>query len=603
MHRSSRELSSRVDIHVHRQPNWQRRTAWWLALYAGVGSLLWLSMEYLRGQNRHYQSGELATTHRMFENECWRCHNTWTPLQRLLTFNDDLHSTTNDKCETCHLVAEHQPHQRPAHRDIACAECHQEHKGTETLARPSDRYCLKCHRDLQAHGGQGAFVSNITGFDLRGGHPEFLLTKLVNGEIDAPPVSTAKGAKEPEMPAVEKFQRPGFDENARWQDRGRIRFNHARHLHARYDGDGKLVEGLIGENRELVDLSNKCDACHQPDVDHRFFKPIQFELHCCKCHPLLFDPERFPRQSVPHELPGIVRGFLTETYTLRTLSGATAPAPVEPQRFCASLPQPPPETSGDPTESDVDQPRRPFPGHRDQQQLSKKQADDLLVDVAQAEAIALDHRHSLFGHEAAGGCRYCHDVESVEPLPKSSLGDWKIVPTKIPARWLPHGEFHHEPHRLLNCGVCHVGVAVSENTGDVLIPSRAVCVACHSSQPTEWASTWQRWFLDRERWVEKREKELTEQRMKWVTRLKGTSPLAATTKPAPSERANQPQSFQDLLLNADRGTRTDCIECHSYHNPDRDKWNGPFLPSSTDLTTLLRGEASEPPAKVQKESK
>lgn len=581
MRRSSRELSSRVNIDVHRQPNWHRRSAWWLALYAGVGSLLWLSMQYLRGQNRIYQAGDVASAHRMFENECWRCHTTWTPLQRLISFNDELHSTSNQKCETCHLVSEHQQHQIPAHQNIACAECHQEHHGAEILARPSDRFCISCHRDLKAHGGKGAFANNVTGFDVPGGHPEFLLTRLLKGGNSDPPSSKSKDPHAPEDLAVEKFLRPGEDQAPRWQDRGRIRFNHARHLHARYD-NGVLVEGLIGENRELVDLSNKCDACHQPDVDHRFFKPIQFESHCCRCHPLLFDSERFPRQSVPHELPEIVRGFLTETYTLRALRKDPAPTDADPQRFCAALTPRPSKAAEDASDSDVDLPRRPLPGHRDLQKLTPEKADAVLADVAQAEAVALNHRQRLFGFETAGGCRHCHEIEM---NPDGSTDDWQIVPPKIPSRWLPHGEFHHEPHRLLSCGVCHVGVAVSENTGDVLIPSRDICVACHASQPAQWVATWKNWFDDKQKLVDQREGELAKKRAKWVTQLTETGPGPVTTNPTPSERASRPQSFQDLLTNADRGTRTDCIECHNYHNPARDKWNGPFVPTITKSPT------------------
>ncbi len=573
MRRSSRELSSRVSINVHRQPNRQRRLAWWLALSVGVGSLLWLSGQYLQRQHRLYQAGDVATTHRMFENECWRCHTTWAPLQRLISFRDDVPSTTNEHCETCHKVAEHQPQQRLAHGGLSCAACHQEHKGAAALARPSSQFCVSCHQDLKEHGGQHAFANTITRFDVLGGHPEFLLTELLNGE--AP---TTKGADAREEHAVAKFQRPGEDDEPRWQDRGRIRFNHARHLHARYDNNDQLVEGLINEKRELVDLSNKCEACHRPDAEHRFFKPIHFETHCGQCHPLLFDPASFPGQSVPHELPEIVRGFLTETYTLRALRKSSVPPENQSEQSVPPALQPQQTAPRDAIDGDANQSRRPFPGHRDQQRLTKELAAEVLTDVNSAETIAWEHRHSLFGYEAAGGCRYCHEVEAAEPQSKTSSSDWKIVPTKIPTRWLPHGEFHHEPHRLLSCGVCHVGVASSQKTGDVLIPSRAVCVACHSAQPADWNSTWQAWFYRQEKLVEQRDAVLEERREKWITQLTETGPGKAIAKREPSQHWKGKQSFQELIEKADRGTRTDCIECHTYHSPTGDKWNGPFVP-------------------------
>ena len=574
MHRSSRELSSRVSINVHRQPNRQRRLAWWLALTAGFGSLLWLSWQYWHRQHRIYQAGDVAMTHRMFENDCRRCHTEstdWAPLLRLLSFHDELPSTTDENCKTCHQSAGHQPQLQPALDEPHCAKCHQEHRGAIALARPNDKHCLGCHQDLESHGGKNPFANSITGFDVHRGHPEFLSIALVYGKPLA-----AIGAENREDQAVAKFRRPnGVNQNERWQDRGRIRFNHAKHLFARYNDQGVFLQGLKDENRDDVDLSNKCNVCHQPDADHRYFKPIQFEAHCCKCHPLLFDPVNFPGQTVPHEAPMIVRGFLTETYTLRQLLGATAPAADKPKQYCAAAPQPEKVAPNDVSDDDANQPRRPLPGHRDQQKLTQEQAENVLRDVEQAEQLALDYRQSQFRIEATGGCQYCHEVEPAEPLPESKLGDWKIVPTQIPSRWLPHGAFHHEPHRMLNCGVCHVGVEVSDDTGDVLIPSRDVCVACHSSEPKKWIPNWKTWFEEREVWVAGQKDKFANARGKQSPE---TASDIASPKPVPAEKANETPLFLDLLSNAVRGTRTDCIECHTYHSQAHYKWNGPVVP-------------------------
>lgn len=517
MLRSSRELSSRVDINVHRQPNRQRRAAWWLALWAGVGSLLWLALQHSQGENQIYQAGDVTTPHRLFENECWRCHTTWTPLQRLVSFSDEAHSIDNQKCETCHRVGEHHANQVPAHKDISCAACHQEHAGTEMLKAPSSRHCIACHADLKTtHGASDVFAKSITRFDQLDGHPEFLLKTLTKNAESAPPPHARHGVNR----AVEHFQRPG-DNAPRWQDRGRIRFNHAAHLKAEYDSAGKLVHGLIGKDRKFKDLSRSCEVCHEPDREGRFLLPISFERHCRECHPLLFDHERFPGQSVPHESPDIVRGFLTETYTLKEFGSRKSEV-----------------------RSPNDASSRPLPGHRDFQRLSKDQAKVVLDDVTKAEQIAQQHRHSLFGYEATGGCRYCHEVEPVTSKPEMSLADWKIVPTNIPSRWLPQSLFHHEAHRLLSCAACHAGVAQSKSTGDVLIPSIDICRACHAKEPAEW--------------------------------LDGIQGDAATNARSP----NSPpiESLKELLSSVNRGARTACIECHVYHDPSKDKWNGPFAP-------------------------
>ena len=141
---------------------------------------------------------------------------------------------------------------------------------------------------------------------------------------------------------------------------------------------------------------------------------------------------------------------------------------------------------------------------------------------------------------AKGGCRFCHEVETPNPQPAAVLADWKILPPNIPSRWFAHGEFHHDSHRLLSCLACHAGVDKSTNTGDVLIPNIDVCRACHSARPAEWAEK--------------------------------LPAKAAETGPRHTE------PLDELLRNVNRGARTSCIECHVYHDPDKDKWNGPFAP-------------------------
>ncbi len=517
MQRSSRELSNRVDINVHREPNRLRRTAWWLASWAGVGSLLWLSLQHLQGEHQIYQAGDVTMSHRLFENECWRCHTTWAPLQRLISLSDDAHSIDNKKCLTCHRIGEHHDNQIPAHRDISCAACHQEHEGAEMLTKPSSRHCIACHIDLKTiHGPSEVFAKQVTRFDQLEGHPDFLLKALTKDATTAPLPHAKHGANR----AIENFQRPG-DDAPHWQDRGRIRFNHAAHLKAEYDANGKLIHGLIGKDRKFTDLSRSCEVCHEPDHEGRFLKPISFESHCRECHPLLFDHERFPGQAVPHQTPDIVRGFLTETYTLREFGSRKV-------------------EGGTPNDS----PSRPLPGHRDFQRLSKDQAKVVLDEVTKAEQLAQQHRHSQFGYEATGGCRYCHEVKSVASKSATAIADWKIEPSNIPSRWLVHSQFHHKPHRLLSCTACHAGVAQSKNTGDVLIPSIDICRACHSQQPAE-----------------------------WLAGLKSDAgDKSASPKSPPIE------SLKDLLSTVNRGARTSCIECHDYHDPTKEKWNGPFAP-------------------------
>jgi hypothetical protein len=87
-------------------------------------------------------------------------------------------------------------------------------------------------------------------------------------------------------------------------------------------------------------------------------------------------------------------------------------------------------------------------------------------------------------------------------------------------------------------------VAQSKNTADVLMPSIDICRACHAQRPADWLSS-----------------------------IK--SDAAADTG---SPQARPTESLKELLSHVNRGARTSCIECHVYHDPSKDKWNGPFVP-------------------------
>ncbi|HUY31928.1 MAG TPA: hypothetical protein VMV69_04045 [Pirellulales bacterium] len=62
-------------------------------------------------------------------------------------------------------------------------------------------------------------------------------------------------------------------------------------------------------------------------------------------------------------------------------------------------------------------------------------------------------------------------------------GGWEVEPPNIPVRWLKHGKFRHDSHALLSCTECHVRVDESSDTSDVLLPGIATCRKCHSASP------------------------------------------------------------------------------------------------------------------------
>jgi hypothetical protein len=71
------------------------------------------------------------------------------------------------------------------------------------------------------------------------------------------------------------------------------------------------------------------------------------------------------------------------------------------------------------------------------------------------------------------GCAYCHEVtDGAAP---------QITQPVIPDRWLARGGFDHAKHISVACEKCH-NVRGSKDTADILLPGKASCVACHSSQ-------------------------------------------------------------------------------------------------------------------------
>ncbi|HUG92699.1 MAG TPA: cytochrome c3 family protein [Planctomycetaceae bacterium] len=516
---SSRELANRAQIDFHRRPNRFRRLTWIVAVVCGAGALGWLSAEALRGERRIYQADRVATPHRMFENDCAQCHGgaEWQPVRRLLSLDDNNRSTTNrsvtnENCLKCHEGPEHHAGQLPAHESLSCAWCHREHEGDESLAWVSDSHCVSCHSDLRKLTGPSeGYVRRIEGFDLpqeQGGHPEFAVHRLLTLDSREPPKGEPTGLVYDGNP-IDFFQREG-EAVTRWQDSGRIRFNHKVHLHVVKDENGEIVEGLLGPDRKLRDYSNNCIACHEFDAGRRYMQPINYEKHCASCHPLYFDVNQHAGLTVPHETPDLVRGYLTELYTLQALS------------------QP---AGADGGAADA-VPQRPLPGRSSREKLSDAQASEVQSRVAAAEQAVLDHTHRLLALEGtAGGCRYCHEI-----VPGDAPGayNWKVVPPNIPDRWYKHSVFRHDSHRMLGCTECHknaadgTSVLESSSTGDVLVPKIEVCLQCHTRSRDSQDRAWSRFG----------------------------------------------------------GARTDCVECHVYHDHSQENFNGPltisFEPRSRD---------------------
>jgi hypothetical protein len=204
--------------------------------------------------------------------------------------------------------------------------------------------------------------------------------------------------------------------------------------------------------------------------------PIRYDRHCSDCHQLRFDDKEFHGETAPHREPTIVRGFLIEKYSSKAAGGLL-----------------------NTRDQEGDEGR--FPAIFYTPALPSDLTERVRDKVHQAE-------HTLFGQEARGGCRYCHEIND-----PSADKIWEVLDPNIPEIWMNRSRFRHDRHTMLDCRECHAGVEKSCSTGDVLLPSIALCRNCHTAHP----------------------------------------------RPPASDTAFQAGSI---------GARTRCVECHVFHHAD-----------------------------------
>jgi hypothetical protein len=148
--------------------------------------------------------------------------------------------------------------------------------------------------------------------------------------------------------------------------------------------------------------------------------PIDYEKHCAACHTLQFD-RRFS-EPAPHKEPRVVYDFV-----LYKLTAYIAAHPAE---------QPPARNTAE------------------------------WVKQRMADAQLLLWRKS---------CQKCHLLT----YPNGSDALPVVAKSALTTRWLPHAEFDHEAHQMVQCASCHAKAVDSRQTSDVLIPGIQTCRQCH----------------------------------------------------------------------------------------------------------------------------
>jgi hypothetical protein len=243
------------------------------------------ALVYSLGKHLVFMPGSISLKHRLFANDCARCHQAWKPV---------LTGVPDKTCLSCHSGPPHFS-ERALTPAPQCATCHVEHRGQAVLAALSDSVCLQCHADLKVKEPRIPITTAIHSF--MADHPEFAISVSRLGHA---------------------VQRVGLDEGKQVVDTAAIKLNHQLHLKS----------DLMGPDGP-EQLS--CASCHQADPQGAYMRPVNYEKDCMRCHRLDFD-ERLPGKTVLHgqsleEADRFLRATYAEYYLLQHQSKLKAQGP------------------------------------------------------------------------------------------------------------------------------------------------------------------------------------------------------------------------------------------------------------------------------------
>jgi len=165
--------------------------------------------------------------------------------------------------------------------------------------------------------------------------------------------------------------------------------------------------------------------------------PATYAQTCAACHALQFD-KRLP-DAVPHDKPEVIHPFIVaELQAYIAAHPADLRVPRDPSR---------------------DLPEEPIP------------ADYRLLTPSQWVAERTAEDEQLLWRKT---CKQCHTLflDEGAALPK-------IAASNITSRYMPHANFDHAQHGLVDCTSCHAAATNSQQSSDVLLPGITTCQACH----------------------------------------------------------------------------------------------------------------------------
>jgi hypothetical protein len=230
-----------------------------------------------------WNPGRFSNQHRYFAGSCATCH------------QSAFAAVSDRACLLCHRRIG--GHIDPAGsaglaqirlrlQQTRCAECHQEHRGLDSLVIGEGALCAGCHSGL-AETAPDSGIRDVRGFP--DGHPQFRVTLVRD-------------------PASRSLERAALGPGARPTDHPGVIFSHATHL---------APAGFPALGYKHL----SCADCHRPEPGGEGFFTITYKGQCQRCHALTFDAD-LPWKTVPHGDDTGVRTAVEGFYATIALNGA-----------------------------------------------------------------------------------------------------------------------------------------------------------------------------------------------------------------------------------------------------------------------------------------
>jgi hypothetical protein len=429
--RTTKKLAQRIDLNYFKRPTPMKRAKLLLSILIPALALVWISWLVYAKNSRVYSSGSMSAAHAVLANECAACH-----VQKAGVFAE---KAEDSACLSCH---DGPMHHAAKIQQLACAQCHTEHRGHVNIIATASKNCAECHADLQASGGTSNYANHIR--SLEDGHPEFAAVRSASGE---PP-----------------------------RDPGTLKVNHALHMKLiRRGPTGPIVQLECGnchrpaaapvdltysdagyrdaktsykESDELLSVRAETFPRRHADSGRERMAPVKFATACASCHLLTFD-KHFD-EGVPHDKPEVVHAFLVARFTQYI---AAHPGEVRVVR--------------DPSRELAENVRQP---------------EVRILTPTQWVAERTADAEQLLWRKT---CIQCHALTiSGSAVTAAAATPAKLLPVVAPANttinWMPHASFNHEAHSGFTCISCHEKALSSTQTSDVLLPGIATCQTCHA---------------------------------------------------------------------------------------------------------------------------